>query len=79
MEGRDHMNREHTQHSHPRWNQQTNPVSTVPPIRSSQVWIGLSEQEQQMVAATVVKICQALTPRPAKPTESESATYEHIC
>ena len=78
MEGRYHMNRAHQQHSHPQWNQQTNPVSAVPPIRSSQVWIGLSEQEQQMVAATVVKICQALAHRPAKPTESEVATYEHI-
>ena len=71
------MNLERKQHNHPRWNQQANLVSAVPPIGSSQVWSGLSEQEQQMVTATVVKMCQTLAHLPAKPTES--ATYEHIC
>jgi hypothetical protein len=79
MEGRDHMNLERKQHSHPRWKQQTNLISAVPPIPSEQVWSGLSQPQQQTVTATVVKICQTLAHCPAKPIESESATYEHIC
>jgi hypothetical protein len=78
MEGRYHMNLDLKQPSYARWNQQTNTVSAVPPILSGQVWTGLSEPQQQMVAATVVKICQALAHHPGKPTESEIATDEHM-
>jgi len=78
MEGRDHMNLNHNPHTYPRGNQQTSLVSTVPPIQNAQVWTGLSEPQQQMVAAAVVRICQTLAHRPAKPAESERITYEHI-
>ncbi len=78
MEGRNSMNLDHNQHTYSRRNQQTSLVFAVPPIHNTQVWTGLSEPQQQMVAATVVRICQALAHRPAKPAESERITYEHI-
>ncbi|WP_220198396.1 hypothetical protein [Ktedonospora formicarum] len=73
------MNRDHNHHMSPRGNQQTKLVLDVPPIQNAQVWIGLSEPQQQTVAATVVRICQALAHHRARPTESERTTDEHIC
>lgn len=60
MEGKNHMNHKYRQRNYPRWVQQANAISNVPPVQSSQVWIGLSEPQQQRVAMTVIKICQAL-------------------
>ena len=40
----------------------------IPPIQSSQVWIGLSKPQQQLVAMTVIKICQALAHCCPQPT-----------
>jgi hypothetical protein len=40
----------------------------ISPIQSSQVWIGLSEPQQQLVAMTVIQVCQALAYRCPQPT-----------
>lgn len=79
MEGKSNMNLDHNQRMSPRGNPQAKPVLAVPPIQNAQIWTGLSEPQQQTVAATVVRICQALAHHLAKPTESERTTDEHIC
>src|SRR5487761_1136158 len=75
MEGKNSMNQEHRQHSYPQRNQQARTISSVPPIQSSQVWIGLSEPQQQLVATTVIKICQMLAHGCPQQTTSEGGTY----
>ena len=72
------MNPEPEQHSYPRRNQQANAPLSVPPIQNSQVWIGLSEPQQQMVATTVIKICQALAHGCPQQMASEGAIHERV-
>ena len=72
------MNLEDTQPSQRNWHQQTKLVSAVPPMVGEQVWSGLTQAQQQMVAATIIRICHTLAHQLAKLAESESTTYEHI-
>jgi hypothetical protein len=51
-------------------------ILVVPPIGCSQVWIGLSEPQQQQVAATVIQICQALIHHCPQPIEHSGGNYE---
>lgn len=78
MEGKNRMNHEYRQRNDPRWVQQANAISNAPPIQSTQVWIGLSEPQQQRVATTVIKICQALVPHCPQQAAGEGETHEQI-
>jgi hypothetical protein len=47
-------------------------------IGCSQVWIGLSEPQQQQVATTVIKICQALVHHGPQPIEHSGGSHERV-
>ena len=78
MEGKNHMNQEHRQLNSPRRKHQANLISSIPPIQSSQVWIGLSESQQQLVVTTVTKICQTLAQCYLQQTAREGGTHERV-
>jgi hypothetical protein len=78
MEGKNHMNHEYRQCNSPQWAQQANAIANVAPIQSAQVWIGLSQPQQQRVATTVIKTCQALVPHRPQQAAGEGETHEQI-
>lgn len=51
-------------------------VLVVASIGCSQVWIGLSETQQQHVAMTVIQICQVLAHQRSSPTEPSGGNHE---
>jgi Tfp pilus assembly protein PilV len=71
LERMHHVSTETLTSNNQQWNKQTELISPVLLISTEQVWISLSEAQQQTVAAALARICRGVARHLQKPSEEE--------